>query len=312
MQKKLWSGFQNRQKLMQNNMDRLSAAAAVLMLVTWALPGVFVRQLPELALLELSAWRLIPTIFPFVIILFLSRRFRIAVTGVIWDPVVLFASLCMTAYFTISNLAFSYAPIAVVALLISLAPVWVMLFEKISGKKQSIRELLGVSLAFSGLLICLFPGLIGADRQIAPTGVAGGLICSLLSASFVLISRYRNNGDSYRPMAATFFVFIFGFPLLLLSQIIEAPYGLQNLKVSGQLNLLALGIISTAVPTLCYAFIGSRMPASATALMNLLVPPAAAIAAWQLLGETLSPFVLLGGAISLSGLLLVVTRRSLP
>ncbi|MGH1350936.1 MAG: DMT family transporter [Methyloligellaceae bacterium] len=294
---------------MQNNMDRLSAAAAVLMLVTWALPGVFVRQLPELALLELSAWRLIPTIFPFIIILFLSCRFRIAVIGVLRDPMVLLASLFMTAYFTISNLAFSYAPIAVVALLISLAPLWVMLFEKMTGSRQSIRETAGASLAFAGLVICLWPGLTGADKSIGVMGIAGGLTCSFLSAAFVLISRFRNNGDSYRPMAATFFVFIFGIPLLLLSQFTEATYGPWNLEFSGYLDLIALGIISTAVPTLCYAFIGSRMPATVTALMNLLVPPAAAVAAWLFLGERLSPLALTGGAVSLGGLLLVVTRR---
>ncbi len=291
---------------MSQEIDRSSAIAVVVMLVTWALPGVFVRFLPEMAVIELSAWRLIPAFIILALSLFIPV-IRNSFRSIITQPIVWLAAVSMSAYYATSNVGLRNAPIAFIALLISLAPVWVMIFERLSGHKHTLKEISGAGIAFTGLLICLWSGLSGLDRSITTTGIWAGLISGILSAIFVLVMRQVQGKVRYQALVVSILTFALGIPMLILSWMIETPYGLLKLEADSLWYLAGLGFISTAMPTLCYAFLGTRLSATATSLMLLLVPPSAAIAGWFILNESLSWMVLSGGAISLLGVLLVIT-----
>lgn len=291
---------------MSQEIDRNSAIAVVVMLVTWALPGVFVRFLPEMAVIELSAWRLIPAFAVLALLLFIPVL-RNSFQTILFQPVVWLAALSMSVYYATSNIGLRNAPIAFIALLISLAPVWVMIFERFSGHRHTTKEIGGAAIAFSGLMICLWSGLSGFDKSITPLGILAGLISGILSAIFVLVMRHVQGRIKYQALVVSILTFAFGIPMLMVSWAIEQPFGLLKLSTGSLWYLAGLGFISTAMPTLCYAFLGTTLSATATSLMLLLVPPSAAIAGWFLLDESLSWMVLTGGAISLTGVTFVIT-----
>ena len=60
------------------------------------------------------------------------------------------------------------------------------------------------------------------------------------------------------------------------------------------------------------AYVNSRMPASITAVLMAGMPPVALVTAWLWIGVTPPLFSILGGLVSLAGVLLVTLKGSAP
>ncbi len=73
--------------------------------------------------------------------------------------------------------------------------------------------------------------------------------------------------------------------------------------------MVYLGLFPTAIAYVAYAYALSRMPASRTASFLYLVPALAFLIAWIWLGEVPPALSVVGGVVTLAGVLLV-NRRS--
>ncbi len=76
-----------------------------------------------------------------------------------------------------------------------------------------------------------------------------------------------------------------------------------------RLTMVYLGVFPTAIGYIAYAYALSRMNASVAASFLYLVPVLAYLIAWLWIEETPTALSLLGGAITLCGVL-VVNRRT--
>jgi drug/metabolite transporter (DMT)-like permease len=206
--------------------------------------------------------------------------------------------------FTVYHVALNYGELTVSAggtgVLISTAPVFTALLAATSLKER--LRLLG----WAGLVVS-FGGaaLISLDEGEGLTLGTGALLVLLsavcVSVYFVFQKPYLSK---YGALAFTTYAILAGtilaLPLMpgLVSQPLEAPIGTT-------LAMVYLGVFPTTVAYLTYTYAFSRMRASAAASFLYLVPVLAYLIAWLWIAETPTFLSALGGALALSGVLLV-------
>jgi drug/metabolite transporter (DMT)-like permease len=88
----------------------------------------------------------------------------------------------------------------------------------------------------------------------------------------------------------------------LLSEVQTAPLGTT-------LAMVYLGVFPTAIAYVTYAYAFSRLPAARAASFLYVIPVMAYVIAWLWLGEIPTSLSVVGGVVTLAGVLLVNIRR---
>src|SRR5260221_8122894 len=170
----------------------------------------------------------------------------------------------------------------------------------VAGERPRAREWLGLGLAMAGLIGLTFPGLTAPD----PAGAAFMLAAGVAWGVYSLAAR-----SSGEPLAANAASFACGVPLALVAQ----GVGLWAMSPRGTATGLALAIASGAVTSgLGYAvwFAALRgLTAAQAAIVQLSVPPLAALGAVVLLGEALGARLIASGAAVIGGIAVAFAAR---
>jgi len=187
-----------------------------------------------------------------------------------------------------------------------LAPVWVALIAPRVFRVRTetvVYPALGIALA--GLAVILAPALLGEGISLSPWGVAAGLLAGVGYAAFQLIVK-----DLTRRVSAVTIVFTEAWldALILLPlalwQTIGAGYQLTTRDlVAG----LILGVVCTALAYLMWTHGMGMIKVQHSAILGYLEPVSAPIYALFLLGQAISVWTIVGGAlIVVAGLLVVL------
>lgn len=173
------------------------------------------------------------------------------------------------------------------------------------GERPRAHHWLAMVVAFSGL--ALIAGTVGVD------GVTWLGLIFLLGSAFSwavgnLIMRRLPPVDSFALISWLSVLAIL--PLLAISLALEGVLGdyaaLVHLSGRGLLSLLYVAVISTIVGYRIWGELLKRYPAADVAPFTLLVPVTGMAASYLILGETLSPLRLMGGALIMAGLVVNV------
>ena len=170
----------------------------------------------------------------------------------------------------------------------------------VAGERPRAREWLGLLLALAGLVCLTFPGLTAPDPAGAAFMLAAGVAWGVYSL------RARASGE---PLAANAASFACSVPLALVAQ----GVGFWTMPPRVTATGLALAVVSGAVTSglgyaIWYAALRGLTAAQA-AIVQLSVPPLAALGAVALLGEALGARLIVSGAAVLGGIAVAFAAR---
>jgi drug/metabolite transporter (DMT)-like permease len=217
---------------------------------------------------------------------------------------------------TIMNLAMTYGqdllPAALASLIVTSNPVWTVIFAALIGQERiTTRTVLGISLAFSGFLIVLMLG-SGSGPDFGGGKLRGVGLVMLAPFCFAiytvlskpLLARYPPfHVASYTAICGT--VFFLTVPLWH-AGVIDRVRGLDRW---GWFAAFFASILAYAVSYLLWYKGLEALSPSQTAIYLYLVPVFGVLSAWLVLNESITGWLLLGGAIILTGVVITNTSR---
>jgi drug/metabolite transporter (DMT)-like permease len=191
--------------------------------------------------------------------------------------------------------AMQVSSVAVGMLAMFTFPIITILLEPFfTTRKLMVGDLVAGLVVLAGLGIMVGPGL--TDLRLPVTqGVLFGLFSALLFALRNLLQKYLYVGESSDGLILHQVIAI----ALVLIPFVDYPRA-QALDGAGVVNILLLGLLSTAAGHTLLAFSLKQLSAKSVALIQCLQPPLAALLAWWVIGETPGAAVLIGGGMILS------------
>lgn len=280
--------------------------AAIVMVLTWGSSAVFVR----IGLEGYSPGHL--TLLRFLIMSAALLGIAIATRMPVppWRDLLKIAALAFVGI-TITQLAFSFGVESVdpgtATFLVATLPVMAAILARfLLGERLTVLGWSGIVIALVGTAI-----LVAGQRE-AVGFTTGALI--LLGAAFSealyyifqkpLLKRYSSLELS------TWALIISTIPLLIFLPGLPTEVRQASFRETGSIVIIALG--AGVIGYVCMAVVNANWPASIAAILMAALPPVALVTAWLLLG-VVPPFLsIVGGLISLSGVLLVTRYGKAP
>ena len=293
--------FKNNDYKDKNKTAFYGLVYAFLATFCWGLTGALIRLLDIQSSEIIIFWRLaIATIFLLPIVIRdrknLAKAFRSPLT------------LLMALYYILATEAFIRSTIAEVVLIIGLTPLIVIFLQRFYGEKISKKSIFGALITILGLIAFIAPSLGDFSEE----RISGDLLAfgaAIVSAVFAVGLRRRAlNDQPVNILSLTFVTFCYG-TLLSCGMIIAKKTSLStNISSDDILILVALGIISTVLPTLFFGVAASRLPSVTTSSFTLLTPLWAAVIGGILISEWPALISIPGGFITLAGLWLIIKK----
>ncbi len=211
-------------------------------------------------------------------------------------------------------------PSGLAALLISMTPLWLVVFSAMLGSRTRTLTWLGTVIGFAGTAILARPGAHGGGIAwwgvaLLLTASAGWAIGSLISGRVPMPSN---------PFVSAAYQMLFGGALMLVlgSGVSLLGYGLGGVPmrevdvgavpVSAWLGLAYLVTIGSLVGYTCYYWLLRNAPIHLVSTYAYVNPIVAVLLGWGLLSEEVSGAELLGGAVAVVGVAVVITSERRP
>jgi drug/metabolite transporter (DMT)-like permease len=216
-------------------------------------------------------------------------------------PVILLLGfLGFTVYHTALNVGEKIVSAGVASLLVSTTPIFSALLALwCLHERFGLSRWIGSIISFFGVALISFG--TGGDVEFT-SGVLFILLASFSeSLYFVFQTRYLKKYGflaftTYTIWAGTFFMLFF-LPGLM-SEITKA-------SIESTFSIVYLGLFPTVIPYLTLAYVTSRVGASEATSSLYLTPALAFLIAWMWLGEVPTLLSVVGGVITLSGVLFI-------
>ena len=212
-------------------------------------------------------------------------------------------NVCISMTFLQWSIILSGAAIA--AVLFSCNPIFVAVFSRlILGEKMSKHKVMGLILGILGVTVTFFEGLTSGN--VILTGTLFAVMAALFFGLYTVLGK-RLCGDLGSTMMNSI-SFISG-SLILMPILYLTNQPVFNFDPSALIPLIYLSICVTGLAYLTYFAALKDMPANVGSSIFFIKPIAASILAITFLGEKITLFLLVGGALVLAGMYLIVFFR---
>lgn len=289
-------------------------ALAVIAIVAWGLNFVIGRELaPDLHPIYLVFLRwAVASVFLFLVINRSIRRCRALIVEH-RNFFLLIAFVGMAGYMTTVYLALRWSPVVNVSLLNGMSPIVLLAFLVIT-KTERVRaiQVVGCLVALGGLMYLLGEGR-HAPWEIVELNV--GDIWALLSAfgwaGYMLLAKRR-------PLEIPILVFhtvCVSLGVLYLVLPVAVVFAFEGFPEMGYREwglILYLGLVPSVLCYWCWNAAIHRLGAATTGIVYYLIPVAASLESFLILGEELKPFHWVSMALILMGVVLAEAKRRQP
>ena len=198
------------------------------------------------------------------------------------------------------HLAILNTSVANATLFANFAPIFVTLGAWLLFSQKVTRGYLaGMALALAGAMILAMENFAFSPEHLL--GDFFGLVTAMFLASYILsISRLRAGFST----ATTMFWSSIGTAAVLFPVALLMKEGMVAATIHGWMILIGLALLSHAAGQGAIAFALAHLPPGFSSVGLLLEPVAAALLAWVILAEAVSPWQAAGGAVILWGIFL--------
>ncbi len=228
----------------------------------------------------------------------LSRQ---AVTAVLWSGALL------SLHFMLWIPSLRLTSVTASTALVTTTPLWVVLIQRLRGRPVSRRVLLGVLLAFGGVLL-----ITGVDATVSPTALLGDAMAlggGAAAAGYSLTAE-----TARREMSTASYSAVANSVCAALTLVVCLSLGVPLLGFDA-VTWVEVAVIAVASQIVGHALLNLailRAGATTVTLAILLETPTASLIAWLWLGD-LPPLLVVPGAVMvLVGLAVVVRARRQP
>ncbi|MGB7250106.1 MAG: DMT family transporter, partial [Phormidesmis sp.] len=226
-------------------------------------------------------------------------------------------SLPLIGGFLLGTAAFQIAPVGEITLLLSTPPIFVVVYKLLAKVRIRRREGIGTLLAIAGVALILLPqrslspASAGTSLQ-APAGYLFALSAAALLAVYTLwFGALSRRGKTFRSINVVFVTCLLGCVLSSLCTVLFSNSAeFTGLDQRAIFVLLGLGILPTAMSTLCYTIAAQRLPAILATAILLTEPMFAVLFASILLQEIPTLGFGLGSCFVLGGLLSIASSTN--
>ncbi len=212
------------------------------------------------------------------------------------------AAASLFVYALAFSMAYTRIPAALGALLLFGAVQVTMVGRGIvAGERPGASEWVGIVLSLGGLVALTLPGV----RQGDPTGSMLMIGAGIAWGVYSLIGRSSRS----EPLAATAAHFAYAAPLAVVASLVSVGFGAPHLSAPGLGLAVASGALASGGGYAIWYAALRGLSTTRAALVQLSVPPLAALGAVFLLGEDVTLRLVLSAAAILGGIALAVTSR---
>ena len=294
------------------NTKQLGFLAALFSALAWSTTGIFVRFLKDFSALEIIAGRCFIGLI-FILLFFLIRHYSLGKK--LWKSKQAWGlGTLMACYFMLVVISYQIAPVAEVSILTNTTPLFALIYKRSKGLSISSQEIWGISLGMIGVILVVISGNSSPQLSSSTLHLLGDFMALIAGAAMALYSIfYRNIPMEKKPSSqlASFFTFFVGSAISILIIGFSGDVGtiINSLDFNALYLFLALGILATLLPTLCYAYASSVLASVTVTSLRLLTPLLAAFLAIIFLNEIPDFLFWPGALILLIGLFLIIKSK---
>ena len=281
----------------EDSRKTLAFAALLLGAAAIAFAPIFVR-LSDTGPTASAFWRVALALAPLWIWARLSPRADRAGT-LPWKPLVI-AGLCFAGDLAAWHVSIMYTTVANSTLEANFAPIFVTLGAWLLFRQRVSRLfLIALGVTLGGATLLIGPNFALGGRALL--GDALGVLTAVFYAGYMLAIKSASARSSTSTLMAV---------TTSVAAIALLPYGLATADVfmpqsaGGWMVLVGLALIPHIAGQSLIAYGFAHLPATFSSVSLLLQPVLAAVYAWALLGEAVSPAQMLGGLAVLAGIYL--------
>jgi drug/metabolite transporter (DMT)-like permease len=201
-------------------------------------------------------------------------------------------------------------PSGLAALLVSTTPLWLVVLGLVTGDRARAASVVGTLVGFAGTAVLVRPGGSGG---VAWWGVGLVLLATLCWASGSLWSRRR--ADPANAFVASAYQMLLGGAVLTVAGLAHGEAGRFDVSAVPAAGWWALGylvVVGSIVAYTAYFWLLGNAPLQLTSTYAYVNPVVAVILGWLLLGEQVTPAVVVGGTLAVAGVVIVISSERAP
>ncbi len=210
-------------------------------------------------------------------------------------PLLLASGIAMGINWILLFEAYKYTTVSVATLSYYFAPVIVTVVCPILFKeKLTVKQIICFIMSTVGLV--MITGVADSGGESNMKGIMFGLGAAFFYASVVLFNKFIRNVDGIH---RTFLQFIAAILVLLPYVIFTSGITLGGMNTKGWVNLLIVGLIHTGITYCMYFSSLKELPGQKAAILSYIDPLVAVVISVTVLGETMTLWQIIGGALIL-------------